>query len=123
MRIRGAYGLGLAIVLCACTSKNDLLGVWSNGQEKITFLEDKVALIEGQQTIQLTWRQIENNRFIMTGSGFGQVTITGCMDPGLLKLKVPNQLRGGYNFAFYYRLNKDGTLKTVPAKMEQGCVP
>jgi hypothetical protein len=99
-------------ILAGCSKKDsDVLGVWSTGSEKITFLDDGTVLVEGNQNpIQLTWRRLDDNRLMLTGTGFGQVTLLGCVASGMIKLRVRDPMRGTEGIATYYRTRSDGTL-------------
>jgi hypothetical protein len=114
MTFRLGYLL-LIVLLCSCSKReSDLLGVWSTGTEKITFLQDGTALIEGPQApLALNWRWLDQDRFMLTGTGMGQVTFVGCMAAGMIKFRVRSPINGQENIATYYRTASDGTLITT----------
>lgn len=91
MGIKRLITAAIVLALAACSGDASPVGVWSNPKEVITFSDDGVVVIESAtRPVQGTWRMLDDNRFILTVSGFGSVSLYGCKAKSLLRLRLPN---------------------------------
>ncbi|MBO9714251.1 hypothetical protein [Sphingomonas sp.] len=64
------------------------VGVWSDGNTELTFLDDGTAVVDdGRAARPLTWKSLGGNRFILTAAGFMPMSATGCFAANEVKLR------------------------------------
>jgi hypothetical protein len=118
----------MIVAMCGCSSREDrLVGTWlqAGGQEKITFMRDGIALMEGPRSnSQVTWRLLDGDRFSLTA--VGGVTLLGCEAEGLINIRTRNPMTGQEGVWNYLRVGSDGALiPRVPGAGSNplGCTP
>jgi hypothetical protein len=91
------FCLLILILLCGCSSSSDdLVGIWAGPKfrgtaaEWITFSPDGTALLQRERIadIQMTWKRLDQERFILTQSG-GE-TWVGCESEGEINIRMPH---------------------------------
>ena len=114
------------ILLAACSSQPPLVGKWKSGSETLHLLEDGTVLLETPRGAGSgVWRSVEGNRFMVTITGMGSLTMTGCHALGVVKMRMPNG-----QIATWQRLGEDGSLGPTNVSVTSGsssrssdCVP
>lgn len=104
------------IFLVACSSQPALVGKWKSGDQTLHLLKDGTVLLESPQGAGSgVWRIVEDNRFMVTVTGMGSLTMTGCHSLGVVKMRMPNG-----QIATWQRLREDGSLGPTNVSVTTG---
>lgn len=81
--------LATALAIAGCSSPKPH-GVYSSHTERLTFNDDGTAIFEGSGgPVSATWRMVDDDRFLLTVTGFGSISTFGCKAKDGIKLRMP----------------------------------
>ena len=98
---RRLLALAIPLALAGCSSGKPA-GTWSDEVIELTFEKNGTGLLKTEgKAAPIRWHMLEKGRFVVTSSGPGGISMTGCTAKDLVKVKanglVESLHRGGQN--------------------------
>lgn len=85
---RRLLALAIPLAVAGCSSDKPT-GTWSNEVVQLTFEKDGTGFLKTEGKAAPTkWHMLEKGRFVVTSSGPGGISMTGCTAKDLVKVKV-----------------------------------
>ncbi|MEJ7925777.1 hypothetical protein WG908_03290 [Sphingobium sp. AN641] len=80
----------LAVLLTSACGSPKPSGLYSTATERFTFSDDGTAIFEGHKgAVPATWRMLDDDRFLITVTGFGSVSTFACKTRDGINIRLP----------------------------------